>query len=63
VWVAESDDLPGLVTEADDVEQLLAKLKVMIPDLLHELDGDLDVLEIPFSVMLQKLHAKRGPNT
>ena len=26
VWVAESADVPGLVTEAETVEQLIAKL-------------------------------------
>ena len=35
VWVATSDDLPGLVTEAETVEALQRKLMVMIPDLLE----------------------------
>jgi len=35
VWVASSDDVPGLVTEADTMELLVAKLKVLIPDLLE----------------------------
>jgi len=34
VWVATSDDVPGLATEVDSVEALVNKLKVMIPDLL-----------------------------
>ena len=34
VWVAISDDVPGLVTEAETVELLLGKLRVMIPELL-----------------------------
>jgi len=34
VWVAESDDVPGLVTEADTIEALTAKLRAMIPELL-----------------------------
>jgi predicted RNase H-like HicB family nuclease len=34
VWVAESEDVPGLVTEAETVEQLIAKLQVMVPELL-----------------------------
>lgn len=34
VWVAESDDVPGLVTEADDIEALVAKLKILIAELL-----------------------------
>ena len=35
VWVAQSDDVPGLVTEADDIEALVAKLEVLIPELLE----------------------------
>lgn len=34
VWVATSDDVPGLATEADDMEILVEKLKTMIPELL-----------------------------
>jgi hypothetical protein len=34
VWVAESDDVPGLVTEAATIETLTAKLREMIPELL-----------------------------
>lgn len=34
VWVATSDDVPGLATEADDMDSLVEKLKLMIPDLL-----------------------------
>ena len=36
VWVAESDDVPGLVTEADTMEQLIDKLHILIPELLQE---------------------------
>lgn len=36
VWVATSRDLRGLVTEADTVEALRAKLPGMILDLLEE---------------------------
>ncbi len=35
VWVAESDDVPGLVTEASTTEQLLGKLRVLVPELLE----------------------------
>lgn len=34
VWVAESANLPGLVTEAETVDLLFAKLRVMVPELL-----------------------------
>ena len=36
VWVATSDDVPGLATEADTMESLSAKLEIMIPELLAE---------------------------
>ncbi|WP_111929926.1 DUF1902 domain-containing protein [Paraburkholderia bryophila] len=45
VWVAESDDVPGLITEADTLELLIPKLKVLIPELL-EANG----LEVPNDV-------------
>ena len=35
VWVAESEDIPGLVIEADTIEALTAKLRQMIPELLQ----------------------------
>jgi hypothetical protein len=34
VWVAEGTNLSGLVTEAETVEGLLGKLRVMVPELL-----------------------------
>lgn len=35
VWVAVSDDVPGLVTEAADIDVLIKKLRVTIPELLE----------------------------
>ena len=35
VWVAESDHMPGLVAEAETVEQLALKLESLIPELLE----------------------------
>lgn len=34
VWVATSDDVPGLATEESSLESLIEKLKTMIPELL-----------------------------
>lgn len=34
VWVATSDDVPGLATEAETIEKLSHKLNDMIPELL-----------------------------
>ena len=36
VWVATSEDVPGLVTEAPSLNELMAKLKLMIPELLDD---------------------------
>ncbi|MGH7794336.1 MAG: DUF1902 domain-containing protein [Candidatus Binatia bacterium] len=35
VWVAESEDVPGLAAEAESPDHLLEKLKVLIPELLE----------------------------
>jgi predicted RNase H-like HicB family nuclease len=35
VWVATSDDVPGLVTESATIEALTEKLRIMIPELLE----------------------------
>ena len=55
VWVATSGDVPGLATEARDVDALIKKLRIMIPDLL-EANGLLPRkrgragLDVPFEV-------------
>jgi predicted RNase H-like HicB family nuclease len=38
VWVAESEDVPGLVAEAESPNGLAQKLSILIPELL-ELNG------------------------
>jgi len=50
VWVAESKNVPGLITEADTVSALVQKLKYLIPELLDE-NGYEDGEEIPFTVI------------
>jgi predicted RNase H-like HicB family nuclease len=58
VWVATSDDVPGLATEASDVDKLIKKLRVMIPELL-EANGLLPpkrgraARDVPFEVRAQ----------
>lgn len=34
--MAESEDVPGLATEAPTLDELLAKLAVVVPELLEE---------------------------
>jgi predicted RNase H-like HicB family nuclease len=48
VWVATTQDLRGLVTEADSIEALRAKLPGMILDLLEE-NG---ISDLPASIEL-----------
>jgi len=56
VWVALSDDVPGLATEADTMERLLEKLRVMVPELLEENRGTIseDVAEVPLVVKTRR---------
>lgn len=53
VWVASSDDVPGLVTEAPTTEELIQKLKFMIPELMslnnHTLAGP-----VPFELLTRR---------
>ena len=49
VWVAESEDIP-LVTEAQSIDALQAKLPGMIQDLLEDEDDGVEV-EVPFELV------------
>lgn len=53
VWVATSDDVPGLVTEADTLESLSVKLESLIPELL-DLNGFPNGEEVPFELLARK---------
>lgn len=35
VWVAQSDDVPGLVAEADSRAHMVEKLRILVPELLE----------------------------
>lgn len=57
-WVAYSDDVPGLATGADTLDELIEKLKVVVPELL-EANGLLpewnDGPDLPIAVMAETL--------
>ena len=60
VWVASSEDVPGLATGADIFEELIEKLKIVIPELLVEnglLPAGTD--NVPFSIQGRAL--RTGP--
>jgi len=50
VWVAESDDVPGLVTEADTIGGLMQRLAELIPELLELNAPHLLADELTFTV-------------
>ena len=41
VWVVESEDIPGLVAEAESLNALAKKVRVLVPE-LFELNGGLE---------------------
>lgn len=56
VWVATSKDVPGLAIEANNMEALMADLKVMIPELLQEngMQPDRENCLVPFHVRSER---------
>jgi len=58
VWVATSDDVPGLATEAETMEALMDKLKVMIPELM-EANGYNKGEEISFELFSRRFETAR----
>ncbi|MEE8058519.1 MAG: DUF1902 domain-containing protein [Pseudomonadales bacterium] len=60
VWVAYSDDVPGLATEAASIDELQAKLEVMVPELISLNDGtDFDHTDVSIE-LLSKLNFTAG---
>lgn len=63
VWVAESPDLPGLILEAENQDELISKLQTAIPDLIAESEfAGCALSEIPVCVMSEALTKVRLPN-
>jgi hypothetical protein len=50
VWVATSDDVPGLATESPTLDALVPKLQAMIPELL-DANGYPDGDDLHFSIV------------
>ncbi len=60
VWVAESDDVPGLITEAETLEELSTKLEILIPELLELNLGEIPRGELPIHLKAERhLHLAR----
>ena len=63
VWYVLDSNLPGLMTEAPTLDDLVARLRMIVPDLLDaiaECDGQPDgKLSVPMEVIF---HTKAGSN-
>jgi hypothetical protein len=59
VWVATSDDIPGLVAEAASAEALQDKLRILIPELL-DANGYPDTDEVPFELFSRRFDVALG---
>ena len=55
VWVATSDDVPGLVTEADTIHKLVLKLGSMVPDLLKANACNMDSETVHIELLARSL--------
>ncbi len=56
VWVAMSDDIPGLITESETFEELVMKLKIVIPELLEAngMMSDSHQKEVSFQLLSER---------
>ncbi len=59
VWVAESEDVPGLVAEAESPNALAKKLRILIPELL-ELNGALEPGSGPVEFVVRYEYEQSG---
>jgi hypothetical protein len=59
VFVATSDDVPGLVAEGRNPKELLEKLQILVPELLElncgDRFGNTDMREVPLYVMHEQM--------
>lgn len=62
VWVATSDDVPGLATEDVTMERLMDKLKIIIPELL-EANGIKVDQAVSFEVMTRRFEVAQTAGT
>ena len=56
VFVATSDDIPGLVTEAGSLDSLERKLAVMVPEMIEENAVPHEGAQIDYVLRVERLH-------
>lgn len=62
VWVAMTDDVAGLATEADTLEELRDKILAMIPELLELNGSDIEAAEIPVHIVAEQTARVLNPS-
>ncbi len=64
VWVATSDDVQGLITESESSEELIEKLKILIPELLEAngMNSHFKPTEIPFYLLSERYDKTNSTN-
>jgi predicted RNase H-like HicB family nuclease len=50
VWVAESDDVRGLITKSDTLEEVVSKLRLLIPESLMDAGKNGHSDDVPFTL-------------
>ena len=48
VWIATSDDVPGLVLESGSFDALVEKVRVAVPELLQLNNDKADIVDLTF---------------
>jgi len=62
VWVAVSDDVPGLVAESPSLEKLRPKVLAMISDLIELNKMSVQLTEIPVHIVAHSLDRMTVPS-
>lgn len=60
VWYVAESDVPGLAAEGANLEELLAKLRIVVPELVelnaHLIEGDLD-RDLPIRLVAERIES------
>ena len=63
VWVATSNNIPGLAIEAPAIDELIDKLQIVVPELLEAnglLHRDNDHVDIPWTLLSEQRLTAHG---
>ena len=61
IWIATSDDVPGLVTGALTLEMLRAKIGPMIVDMIEVSELHFELAEIPVHIVAHQMERIVNP--